>query len=323
MRREDKRAFMVDKMISIAMATYNGEKYIREQLDSILAQTFQNWELIISDDGSTDSTVKIIEEYANADARIHVVKNILQHGCAGNFENALHYCTGKYIAFCDQDDVWTDDHIEYLLAIIGQKPCAFANAEAVDSSLKSLNFFLGEKFMISEHHLKNELFFHLIFLNFMQGTAVLFKRELLSFLPFPKGLFHDHWTAIAAVLNGGIAYSNKSILKYRQHENNTCGVMGHPLFYKIKHLNSEGVGRITRYYAILQFVQTHSDLLPTEMKSYAENCLNAAYSILFQKSIFNFRKYYHIIFWDSDRRKFWSRYVMYCVLFPVFRRKIK
>ena len=73
MRREDKRAFMVDKMISIAMATYNGEKYIREQLDSILAQTFQNWELIISDDSSTDSTVKIIEEYANADARIHVV----------------------------------------------------------------------------------------------------------------------------------------------------------------------------------------------------------------------------------------------------------
>lgn len=305
--------------VSIAMATYNGEKYLREQLDSILAQTETDWELIISDDGSTDSTVKIAQEYAEKDSRICIVKNTSSHGCSENFENALRYCKGGYIAFCDQDDVWTTDHLEHLLSIIGDKSLAFADAEAVDSSLKSLNFFLGEKFLITEEHLENNLLLHLIFLNFVQGTAVLFKRELLNFLPFPNGLFHDHWAAISAVLNDGIAYSNKSILKYRQHGNNTCGVLNHSFFYKIKNLRSEGIRRIHFYYAISDFIQKHFDSLSEKMKSYSQECLNISHQIIFHRSFSLFRKYYDVIFWDSNRKKIFSRYLMYCIFFPFFR----
>lgn len=310
---------MKNVKVSIAMATYNGEKYLREQLDSILVQTISDWELIISDDCSTDSTVEIAQEYAAKDSRICIVKNTSSHGCPENFENALRYCNGNYIAFCDQDDVWTNDHLEHLLSIIGDKSLAFADAEAVDSSLKSLNFFWGEKFLITEEHLKNNLLLHLIFLNFVQGTAVLFKRELLNFLPFPNGLFHDHWAAISAVLNDGIAYSNKSILKYRQHGSNTCGVLNHSFLYKIKNLHSEGIRRIHFYYAISDFIQKHFDLLSEKMKSYSRECLDISKKIIFHRSFLLFRKYYDVIFWDSNRKKIPSRYLMYCLLFPFFR----
>lgn len=312
---------MKNVKVSIAMATYNGEKYLKEQLDSILAQTVSNWELIISDDCSTDSTVEIAKKYAEKDSRIHIVENSFSHGCSENFENALRYCSGCYIAFCDQDDVWTNDHLEHLLSIIGDKSLAFADAEAVDYSLKSLNFFLGEKFLISEKHLKNNLFLHLIFLNFVQGTALIFKRELLNFLPFPRGLFHDHWAAISAVLADGIAYSSKSILKYRQHGNNTCGVLNHSFFYKIKNLRSEGIRRIHFYYSISDFIQKHSDSLSDTMKIYAKNCLDISKKIIFQRSFSVFRKYYDVIFWDSSKRKLFPRYLMYCILFPTFRRR--
>ena len=309
--------------ISIALATYNGENFLSEQIDSILAQTVRDWELIISDDGSSDNTLSIIKKYMKQDFRIHLVENKNRHGCAGNFENALNYCTGEYIAFCDQDDVWTEDHLEHLLSILGDKSLAFADAEAVDIDLQSLNFFLGEKFLITEDHLKNNLLLHLIFLNFVQGTAVLFKKELLDFLPFPYVLFHDHWAAISAVLKNGIAYSSKSILKYRQHGSNTCGVMNHSLLYKIKHLHSEGIRRIDFYHAIFEFVHSHEHLMTDENKSNVKKSLLIAESILFKRSFRTFRKYYDVIFWDSDKKKIFPRYFMYCLFFPLIRKKRK
>lgn len=124
------------------------------------------------------------------------------------------------------------------MSIIGNKSLVFANTEAVDVNLNSLNFF-GGGIMIIYPHISNEVFLHLIFLNFVQGTAILFKRELLEFIPFSEILFHDYWAAISDVLKNGITYSSKSVLKYRQHGNNVCGIMNRSLIYKIKHLNSE------------------------------------------------------------------------------------
>lgn len=307
-------------MISIVLATYNGEKYLREQLDSIIAQSVSDWELVISDDGSTDLTIEIIEFYKQKDSRIQLIKNVGRHGCAENFENALIHCLGEYIAFCDQDDVWEPDHLEHLYSILGDKSVAFANSEAVDSELKSLNFFWGEKFFIAEKNLSDKLFLHLIFLNFMQGAAILFKRDLLKFLPFPNGIFHDHWAAISAVLNDGIAYSAKSILKYRQHNSNTYGIMKRSFTYKLRTLQSEGQRRLAYFYAIYDFVERHSDNLSAEIKAYASECLEIARQILFKRNLFTFKKYYDVIFWDSNHKKFFTRYIMYCILFPLFRR---
>ena len=91
-------------MISIAMATYNGEKNIKEQIESILNQTLKEFELIICDDASTDNTVPILTSFAEKDKRIKILKNEQNLGFKKNFEKILFHCTGEYIAFCDQDD---------------------------------------------------------------------------------------------------------------------------------------------------------------------------------------------------------------------------
>ena len=101
-------------MISIALASYNGSKYIREQLDSILEQTYQDFELIICDDCSTDNTWQILQEYAQKDSRIKVFENERNLGFKKNFEKAISLCNGKYIALSDQDDIWIDNHLEVL-----------------------------------------------------------------------------------------------------------------------------------------------------------------------------------------------------------------
>ena len=307
--------------ISIAMATYNGEKFLEEQMDSIISQTYSNWELIVSDDGSSDGTVDIINSYMQKDARIKYYHNTQKHGCAGNFESALKYCTGDYIAFCDQDDVWTPDHLDYLYSIIGDKSIAFADAEAVDVNLNTLNFFWGEKFLITEEHLNKDLLLHLIFLNFVQGTAILFGRDFLQFLPFPDNLFHDHWAAIVAVLQNGIAYSSKSILKYRQHGNNTCGVMESSFKYKLKKLRSEVQRRTDNYTNIEKFVCEHKDLISPKKYQKAVKYLEIARKIIYERNILLFNKYYDVLFWDSDRKKFFTRYLMYCILFPAARKR--
>lgn len=120
-------------MISIAMATYNGEKYLREQLDSILAQTIQDFELIVCDDCSTDSTVQILNEYVEKDSRIKVFVNAKNLGFRKNFEKAIGLCKGEYIALSDQDDIWMTEHLELLVDNIQNKDLIAGNSELIDS----------------------------------------------------------------------------------------------------------------------------------------------------------------------------------------------
>lgn len=118
-------------MISIAMATYNGEKYLREQLDSILAQTVQDFELVVCDDCSTDSTVRILEEYVEKDARIKIFCNEQNLGFVKNFEKAISLCQGECIALSDQDDVWLPEHLQVLLENIGEKDLCGTDASQI------------------------------------------------------------------------------------------------------------------------------------------------------------------------------------------------
>ena len=105
-------------MISIVLATYNGARYIREQIDSVLAQTIQDFELVVCDDGSTDDTVSILRDYALKDKRIHVYVNDHNLGFKKNFENAISKSIGDYVALCDQDDIWLPDHLEIIFTIV-------------------------------------------------------------------------------------------------------------------------------------------------------------------------------------------------------------
>ncbi len=224
-------------MISIAMATYNGEKYLAEQLDSILAQTVQDFELVICDDCSTDGTVRILEEYMQKDSRIKVFVNKENLGFVKNFEKAIKLCSGEYIALSDQDDVWLPEHLEILMRNIKDKDLICGNAVLCDENLKTIN---TDLLSVSKIDFlpdnKDDWFFFLLHGNIFQGAASLFKSNIIEkALPIPsKVKFHDRWLALVAASENGVSYINKPILYYRQHGENITHTEKWNIFLRIK-----------------------------------------------------------------------------------------
>lgn len=210
-------------MISIALASYNGGRYIKEQLDSILDQTIQDFEVVVCDDRSTDDTWNIIKQYASKDCRIRIYRNEKNLGFVKNFEKAISLCEGEYIALCDQDDTWTPHHLEVLLVNIGESSIACGNAEMVTELGESWGYKLSEIDRV-EVFPKNEIdraFRLLYFGNPYQGASMLIKREFLeSALPIPDTNCHDIWFAILACFNGGLQFVDEVITYYRQHDSN-------------------------------------------------------------------------------------------------------
>lgn len=231
-------------MISIAMTTYNGEKYLKEQLDSILSQSYDDFELIICDDCSKDDTRKILSEYKNKDNRIKIEFNEKNLGFIKNFDKAIRLCSGDFIAMSDQDDVWTENHLEILLNNIGNHYLICSNAELVDSDGKSLNDFVRpDGFTVCQNG--DEQIIQQLVRNVVQGCTALFRKELIKyFFPIPEtAIAHDTWLGDIACLapaeNGleGLTYIHESVLKYRQHGSNTIGVEAASVKRNINHFN--------------------------------------------------------------------------------------
>lgn len=203
--------------ISIVLCSYNGEKYISEQIDSILNQTFKDFELIISDDKSSDATIDIINSYSNKDARIKLNINKENLGYVKNFEKGISLAKGEYIALSDQDDVWALDKIEKLFKNISNHILIYCDSLLVNSNLQSLDKKMSSsKEMISTNNPLN-----LTLMNCVSGHALLFKKELTEHLfPFPKLVPHDWWIAFIASFNGGIVFYDAPLIQYRMHEEN-------------------------------------------------------------------------------------------------------
>ena len=211
-------------MISIAMATYNGEKFIREQLDSILAQTITDWELIVCDDVSTDSTIAILEEYAKKDGRIQIHKNKVNLGFKRNFEKAISLCSGDYIALCDQDDIWYSNHLEVLYNQIGNHSLSIGNSDIVNVNNQYLNKRMSDTDGI--HFIPEDtkllLYREFFYANPFQGASMLLKKDFaLSCIPIPNEVhYHDTWISICACFADGLIYTYTPITRYRQHGKN-------------------------------------------------------------------------------------------------------
>ena len=205
------------------MIIYNGEKYLREQLDSIVSQSFSDFELIICDDVSNDDTVKIIKEYQKSDLRIKLYENQNNLGFLKNFEKAISFCKGEYVAFCDQDDIWLPNHLEILLNSIQDKYICGANAILVNSNNEVLNTSIYQIMGFNRLPVEKEDFaFSIFFQNYFQGAAMLVKTKFLkNNIPFPEGVkFHDWWLALCACFENGVVYVKEPVLRYRQHSNN-------------------------------------------------------------------------------------------------------
>ena len=213
---------MEDVMISIAMATFNGERFLRKQIDSILAQTHQNFELVICDDCSTDGTAGILREYETQDSRIRVYVNESNLGFKKNFERAISLCKGEYIALSDQDDVWLPEHLEKLLSIIGDADIACGNALMVDADGKPTGKMLNEVYRLYSFNPEKVLFYLFFVRSPFQGASMLIRKEVCGYsLPIPEEIeFHDVWISASALVQNGISYTFDVVTLYRQHGGN-------------------------------------------------------------------------------------------------------
>lgn len=201
-------------MISVCIATYNGENFIKEQLDSILIQLNANDELIISDDSSTDNTLKIIHSYD--DKRIKLLPNQKFHSPIYNFENALKHSKGDFVFLSDQDDVWEANKIEVMLSHLSKYSLAVSNCSIVDKNGEVIR-----ESYFNDETLKTGVFRNLIHNNYL-GCCMAFRREVLDIaLPFPtKIAMHDIWLGLCAAHFFSTIFIPDKLIRYRRHGNN-------------------------------------------------------------------------------------------------------
>lgn len=201
-------------LISIPVLTYNGEKFLREQLDSIFAQTYKNIEVIACDDGSTDDTQNILKEYERTHGLIcHFnIKNI---GVSKNLATALSLCNGSFIAPSDQDDIWNPEKLHILTDHIGENVLIYSPSTAIDQYGAVIkNFTPPTQKLIRGHN--NKAFF---LDNCVSGHTIMFKHELIKhIIPIPDAVYPDWWIAFVASTYGSIDYFEKSLVYYRRHD---------------------------------------------------------------------------------------------------------
>ena len=214
-------------MISVALCTYNGERFVGQQIESILVQTIQDFEIIVSDDNSKDNTIEILKSYSVKDKRIKIITNEQNVGFKKNFERAISKCKGEYIALCDQDDIWLPNHLEVLLHIIGDKPMACGDALFIDEKDQSLNIKLSQR-----EHLEylpapgiDQAYTIAFYRSAFQGASMLLKREFCSqCMPIPEKVeFHDLWFCLLSCFHGGFSYTYELVNHYRMHSKNVTG----------------------------------------------------------------------------------------------------
>lgn len=217
-----------DYIISVAMATFNGEKYIKEQIKSILNNLSSKDELIISDDGSKDNTLKIIKSFN--DERIKIIEGP-KKGVKHNFANAIRACTGKYIFLSDQDDIWLDSKVDKMCNIFIKKgvtliehDCQLIN-DKNEIFIKS--FFNYRK--CGTGKIKN------IIKNTYIGCCMAFDSKLKEYLlPIPDNIeMHDQWIGLISEKYGKNYFYKEKLINYRRHNNNLSDCFNHYPFRKM------------------------------------------------------------------------------------------
>lgn len=216
-------------MISVCLASYNGAKYIKEQLDSILLQIEPNDEIIISDDGSTDNTLEIVNSYH--DSRIRVFHNA-RHGYVHNFENALKQVRGDIIFLSDQDDVWFPNKVKKCKELLATYIMVNHNSLLTDGDGKEMgcDFF-------SLHHSRGG-YWHSLLRNSYSGCCMAFRREVLEKgLPFPPHVItHDLWLGLIAEKMGKCYFCAEPLIYYRRHGNNASSTSDKSKFSLLQQL---------------------------------------------------------------------------------------
>lgn len=212
---------MTHPLISVVLIAYNGQKHLRQQIDSILEQTYKNIEVIVCDDHSTDDTPSILSEYRHY-PNFKIWINDSNLGFRKNFEQACQRTNGSFIAPADQDDIWLPDKLETLVSNIGDNILIYSNSRLMNENGHLLDATLDQRYSIKfvDGHCPRSFYLG----NCVAAHTMLFRREILTYIaPIPDALFHDQWVAFIAATFGGIKFLNLPLIHYRQHAQSITG----------------------------------------------------------------------------------------------------
>ncbi|MBO8439496.1 MAG: glycosyltransferase family 2 protein [bacterium] len=246
-------------MIDILLSTYNGEKYLAEQLDSLFRQSFQDFRVIVRDDCSSDNTVSILRHYSVIyPDKIEIIYGDKNIGYIKSFEYLLSISTADYAMFCDQDDIWLPDKIEASFDKLLEYEKKYGRNTPIlihtdltvtDENLNSIHssFIAYSGFNVTL--LESDIRF-LGLCNTVTGCTALFNRALINqALPFHPGLYHDAWMAVCAKKYGCLAFLPRQTILYRQHGDNALGALDGRFSLKNKLLSLRStVGRMADIY---------------------------------------------------------------------------
>lgn len=210
-------------LVSIVLATYNGERYLAQQLASLFNQTYPNIEIIAIDDCSKDKTVEILHEHASRHANMKVFVNDVNLGFIKNFEKGCTLSTGDLIAFCDQDDYWDKMKIEKMAGSIGQYPIIYSDSLVCDENLNPTGTKISD--LVNFRSWNNCL--QLAVFCRIYAHAMIFKRSFFDkAFPFLEVIPPDWWLPYLSTFGGGMKYFPEPLILYRQHAGNVTGVIG-------------------------------------------------------------------------------------------------
>jgi glycosyltransferase involved in cell wall biosynthesis len=226
--------------ISIALCTYNGASFLPEQLASLAAQTLPPTEIVAFDDGSTDQTVQLLEQFRkdHPNLNIKITMNPQRLGPAGNFERAISSCEGDIIALCDQDDAWRSDKLATISAQFAANPnlgLVFSDADICDEAGNSLGYRLWQSVGFSgrlrRRAARGHAFDVLLRQNVVTGTTVAFASRLRDLiLPIDPKWMHDGWIALVISAVAPVSAIPDPLVRYRQHSGQSIGAARRTLY---------------------------------------------------------------------------------------------
>lgn len=271
----------ISETIDILLATYNGEKNLEAQLQSIIDQTYSNWNLIVRDDNSTDKTMDILECFKNQyPDKINIVKDNYVCGSAKkNFFRLFNYSTSKYIACCDQDDYWLENKLEIMVKELkkierkGMPALVYSDLYVVDSKLNIISDSFFDYSMFPKNASKiNDILIQ----NCVTGCAMMFNDELREYLVkdynIDNIIMHDWLAGLIAYTLGTAKFVDQSLIKYRQHDSNTVGA-NNPKTFKNAIIQARKGFKFARkvvtdtYAQIQEFYDINQQDIPIEIKN--------------------------------------------------------
>lgn len=257
--------------ISIAMCTYNGERFLQEQLESLSSQTRLPDEVVICDDCSQDNTLALIKEFAAwAPFPVRISVNQKNVGIAKNFEKVVSLCRSDISAFCDQDDVWLPEKLAITERTFEASPhigCLFSDALLVDEKLHSLGYSLWDAIEFKPRYRdpsQKSFYQFIVKTGFLLGATTAFRTQLAKqLLPFPPGWYHDDWLPLAFCASTGIEIIPQLLIKYRQHASQLYGVKPKSIADNLSCKSNDReyyLDSAYRWASIISFLCTYKDL---------------------------------------------------------------